>query len=72
MVFKGFLGFKYSLKMSFKLCKDDFHEWKKRNHENRGVLWRKRGENEGWFEWEKGENDGFSTVSSHEISRISE
>ena len=24
------------------------------------------------FEWEKGENDGFSTVSSHEISRISE
>ena len=24
------------------------------------------------FEWEKGENDGFSTVFSHEISRIYE
>ena len=43
-VFKGFWGFQYSLKMSFKLWKNDFHEWKKGNHENRGILWRKRGE----------------------------
>ena len=59
--------------MSFKLCKNDFHEWKKGNHENRGVLWRKRGEKLRLiFEWRRGKKGFFAAVFSHEINRISE
>ena len=42
--FQWIWGFRYSLKMSFKLCKEDFHEREKRNHENRGVFMEKKGE----------------------------
>ena len=55
------------------MVKDDFHEWKKGNHENRGFLWRKRGEK--WrlvVQVRKGKKGDFAAVSSHEINRIFE
>ena len=37
---------------------NDFHEWKKRNHENRGVFMEKKGSKmQVSFEWRKGKND---------------
>ena len=43
MFSKEFEGFGKAKKWVLNLFKNDFHEWKKRNHENRGVLWRKKG-----------------------------
>ena len=49
---------------------NDFHEWKKRNHENRGILWKKKGRKmKVSFEWRRGKNDDFAAVFSHEINK---
>ena len=51
--------------------KNYFHEWKKGNHENRGVLWRKNGRKMRLvFLMEEGEKRIFAAVFSHEISII--
>ena len=41
--------------MSFKLCKEDFHEWGKGNMESRGNFMEKKGEKmKVSFEWRRG------------------
>ena len=44
---KGFEGFGKAKKAGFKPYKVNFYEWKKENHKNKGIMWRKGGANEG-------------------------
>ena len=70
---EGFWGFRYGSKRVLNHVKDDCYEWKKGNHENRGVLWRKKGsEKDVSSSSEEREKGDFAAVSSHEINIIPE